>query len=46
MSKATAVTTQRPATIMKEHLKSGREAFLNAVMKSPALMQVNLAPQL
>ena len=35
----------RAAAIMKEHLKSGREAVLNAVMKSPALMQVNLAPQ-
>ena len=33
------------AAIMKEHLQSGREAVLNAVMKSPALMQVNLAPQ-
>lgn len=35
----------KAATIMKEHLKSGREAVLNAVMKSPALMQVNLVPQ-
>jgi DNA-binding GntR family transcriptional regulator len=35
----------RAAAIMKEHLKSGREAVLNAVMNSPALMQVNLAPQ-
>jgi DNA-binding GntR family transcriptional regulator len=32
------------AAIMKEHLKSARDAVLNAVMNSPALMQVNLAP--
>lgn len=35
----------KAAAIMKEHLKSSREAVMNAVMKSPALMQVNLAPQ-
>jgi DNA-binding GntR family transcriptional regulator len=34
----------KAAAIMQEHLKSGREAVLNAVMNSPALMQVNLAP--
>jgi DNA-binding GntR family transcriptional regulator len=33
------------AAIMKEHLKSARDAVLNAVMNSPALMQVNLAPK-
>lgn len=32
----------RAAAIMKEHLESGRESVLNAVMQSPALMQVNL----
>ena len=33
----------KAAAIMKKHLQSGREAVLNAVMNSPALMQVNLA---
>ncbi|MDX1709175.1 MAG: GntR family transcriptional regulator [Desulfobacterales bacterium] len=36
----------KAAAIMQEHLQSGREAVLNAVMNSPALMQVNLAPQM
>ena len=36
----------KAAAIMQEHLQSGREAVLNAVMNSPALMQVNLAPQI
>lgn len=35
----------RAAAIMKEHLESGRESVLNAVMQSPALMQVNLTPK-
>lgn len=34
----------KAAAITKEHLESGRESVLNVVMKSPALMQVNLAP--
>jgi len=33
----------KAAAITKEHLESSRESVLNAVMKSPALMQVNLA---
>jgi len=35
----------KAAAITKEHLESSRESVLNAVMKSPALMQVNLAPK-
>ena len=35
---------EKAAAITKEHLESSREFVLNAVMKSPALMQVNLAP--
>ena len=35
---------EKAAAITKEHLESSRESVLNAVMKSPALMQVNLAP--
>jgi len=36
---------KRAAATMKEHLESSRESVLNAVMQSPALMQVNLAPK-
>ena len=35
---------EKAAAITKEHLESSRESVLNAVMQSPALMQVNLAP--
>jgi DNA-binding GntR family transcriptional regulator len=35
---------EKAAAITKEHLESSRESVLNAVMKSPALMQANLAP--
>jgi DNA-binding GntR family transcriptional regulator len=35
---------EKAAAITKEHLQSSREYVLNAVMQSPALMQVNLAP--
>ena len=34
---------EKAAAITKEHLESSRESVLNALMKSPALMQVNLA---
>jgi DNA-binding GntR family transcriptional regulator len=37
---------EKAATITKAHLESSREYVLNAVMKSPALMQVNLAPNI
>jgi DNA-binding GntR family transcriptional regulator len=37
---------KKAAAITKEHLESSRESVLNAVMKSPALMQVNLAPNI
>ena len=33
------------AAITREHLESSRESVLDAVMKSPALMQVNLVPE-
>jgi DNA-binding GntR family transcriptional regulator len=33
----------KAATTMKKHLESSRDSVLDAVMKSPALMQVNLA---
>ena len=36
--------TEAPA-ITKEPLESSRESVLDAVMKSPALMQVNLVPE-
>jgi len=35
----------KAADIIKEHLKSGYDSVLNAVMKSPALLQVNLVPK-
>ena len=37
---------EKAASITKEHLESSREYVLNAVIKSPALMQVNLAPNI
>ena len=36
---------EKAAAITREHLESSRESVLNAVMKSPALMQVNLVPE-
>lgn len=33
------------ATITKEHLETGRESVLNSVMKSPALLNVNIVPK-
>jgi DNA-binding GntR family transcriptional regulator len=35
----------KAAAITREHLESSRESVLDAVMKSPALMQVNLVPE-